>query len=91
MSEPIGPGDWVECLRNFEASPNGPRLGGVYRVAKVHVGPFMRCEFGLSLEGMRSRSRHGFNGNGFRPIYRPKAGVFDSMLIVDKTKERVSA
>ena len=83
MAEPIGPGDWVECV---EASPcwfygpTGLTRGALYEVC--HVGPG-ECEsgFGVWLVGFRSNGpRGGYGIHRFRKVYRPNADLIQSLL-----------
>lgn len=81
MGEAIGPGDWVECLR--ESEDTGFAIGAVYRVSDAQ-GP-MPCEctgqcLALSFDGMPSGHRTGgWAGCCFRPIYRPKSSFIESL------------
>jgi len=83
MNQPIGPGDWVECVQTSTEKPLGQqtgfRLGGLYLVDEGGV------TFGhawLNCAGM-ARPNCGFwrgwNAKSFRPIYRPKADFIESL------------
>lgn len=84
MSAPIGPGDWVECVK---CSPHGHmrglRLGGVYRVCEIIHGP-RSCDGcgtnheGLALDGLFANP--GWAICAFRPIYRPRADLIQRLL-----------
>ena len=70
MSQPIGPGDLVECV-----DPNTPRtrvlrLGAIYTVARVVPGPFLRCDFGPLLREAHTPNPFGWADYRFRPISR---------------------
>lgn len=75
MSEPIGPGDFVECI-NREPHPGWAPLAGQGGVYRLRVGAVYRVEGlrpydGVLLERVRSDHPDGsFNTCHFRPIYR---------------------
>lgn len=91
MASAIGPGDWVECV---DASPcprygdPGLRLGALYQVARTER---RRDEItgyegdGVLLSGYRHPSRgvekksDWLGASRFRPIYRPKADLIESL------------
>lgn len=88
----IGPGDWVECVDMRSPGRVGfrwlrgervPQEGSVYRVSDLwtdsngEVVILVGWErVGASLEHGR---RVGFRANRFRPIYRPKADLIESL------------
>lgn len=83
MAGAIGPGDWVECVDASARIPYGPPplcLGSVYRVERVEAdvngwGP------GVWIVGIRAESPSGgFYADRFRPIYRPKSELLESLL-----------
>jgi hypothetical protein len=97
MAGAIGPGDWVECVEGA-ASP--------YRAEEVHAGvlyqviacnaPFLRrcvrCgalagPHGLVVEGQK----FGWCPTRFRPIYRPKSSLIESLLIKADEPARADA
>jgi hypothetical protein len=86
MSAPIGPGDWVECIRE-DAPPHvppehviplhNPVLGKIYRVERIVPGEeFEDGEPGVELEGVHETDTEGNRASfwleQFRPVYRPK-------------------
>lgn len=91
MAAPIGPGDWIECVR---AGPNlhtvcGVRVGGIYCVEAmqemdVSCAACASCDrVGLRLVGQPIKVK-GYRadwicGGGFRPIYRPNADLIESL------------
>lgn len=87
MSNAIGPGDWVECVRAED--PDGRYLGKVFRCLKVV--PSQDCELnhgpcaGLTIEGMPI-TLHGWAMCCFRPIYRPKASLIERLKQPVKVK-----
>lgn len=101
MAAPIGPGDWVECLRNGVLTKF--RAGSVYCVSAVY--PENDCAVcdsrhgGLNIRGMPDPHSLGLNTLNawplcvFRPIY--PGGELKRLLLekpVDATpRERVPA
>lgn len=78
----LGPGDFVECVnasgRFASDPPSGLLLGALYTVEAVYINDEGR---GLTLVGLRASSPFvGYAIDRFRPIYRPKASVIESML-----------
>lgn len=78
MSDPIGPGDWVECVENrlaTTAPPLGLVVGRIYRVEAIGVTPpDDRCPdvAYLRLVGCPPRpGKLGFRAAWFRPVRRP--------------------
>lgn len=88
----IGPGDWVECINDAPRKGPGKPFaflvkGRVYCVSSLHFHPALKipslCVIGgpkfcekLSCDGL-------FGGHGvdrFRPIYRPKSELLESLL-----------
>lgn len=91
--EPIGVGDWVECIgANPKAiSPTYKSdakivLGGVYLVREIMKGryPDGKREDGLRFVGIIGVDPTGREGGWpvsmFRPIYRPKTDAFTHLL-----------
>lgn len=86
MTQPIGPGDWVECVEEWTAL-YPVRRGAVYRVSKVFetVG---RCglhgdaceKLAVRLDTIPPGVRGGYCSRQFRPIYRPREHAFDYLL-----------
>jgi len=87
----IGPGDWVECVDNscgqLEAWSAGERLekGAVYQIGDCWVDTHTLKEV-VSIVGRervagsrRKGRRLGYSINRFRPIYRPKADLIESL------------
>lgn len=95
MAEPIGPGDWVECID--DSAPYSPyyRLKGPFPWAKgavlqVRAVGEMQSDGHPSLAITQDTNPfRTWSAARFRPIYRPTAGAFDSLLVSDE--ERVSA
>lgn len=80
MSGAIGPGDWVECV---DASPNR-RIGRSVLAHKalyqVERAGFVTNLPALWLVGLRSLGTTGaFDARRFRPIYRPKADLIETL------------
>lgn len=79
----IGPGDWVECVRgarsNFSWCPEEVVAGCLYRVTEVDQASDWRGNLaeGLFLQGFDQR--HGWSVERFRPIYRPKTDLIESL------------
>ena len=82
----IGPGDWVEAIgpKGVE-SPRAPGVfgGGVYCVEALvwtnpHCGGCGGEHAGIHLVG-KARARNGWRGCEFRPVYRPKADLIESL------------
>jgi len=86
----IGPGDFVECVDlSPNASGRAPRilvLGGVYRVDSVGMSthPKQPNEPAVFFWPPRTKQPNGLLHNGFavwrfRPIYRPKQDLIESL------------
>lgn len=96
MTAPIGPGDWVECappsgyrgdipIEQVGISGSYPKRGHVYRVREVgQYRTLQGMEDGLRLVGIvASTPGHPdswWPARCFRPIYRPKAELIQSLL-----------
>jgi hypothetical protein len=79
MSEPIGPGDWVECIQSY-GDPQ-IRVGSVYCVAEVDDQPCDCGGFGGLLPVGVSFDDGGYACiEQFRPIYRPKFDLIERLL-----------
>ncbi len=81
MSEPIGPGDWVECVDDDPCEVYGPSgliAGALYRVlgAKKCTDPNTGY-VADALKVLVSPRWHGLKR--FRPIYRPRADFIESL------------
>ena len=99
MSEPIGVGDWVECIQNRKPTtqpPIGLVVGRAYRVEAAGVTgadddnpntPWIR------VEGARCRpDKLGFRAAWFKPIPRPSESLFLTRLMdVPADPEKVMA
>ena len=96
----IGPGDWVEKYRyspvprslSQREAPDIP-LGLIYRVEEVIDGRTFEDGIGaLVLVEVSGRDRDGdrfcYDIRSFRPIYRPKADLIESLKV---PAERVDA
>ncbi len=84
MGEPIGVGDFVECMRLGQkryAGYPGFVVGALYQVARVFPGPFPNGALcGLDFAGHPpAPSRLGWNRDFFRPIYRPRADFIKAL------------
>lgn len=95
MSEPIGPGDWVECVSSGLSS-KGDRVeaGRIYRVTafKSWGARCANCGCANGHTGLvvETDKNGGWCPKRFRPIYRPKASLIQSLLKpieADPTKE----
>lgn len=78
----IGPGDWVECIRVSEPSPDYPdpgfSLGSIYVVSES--GMFCNCPWILCDRMPRPPAPYvGWNALAFRPIYRPKSSLIEGL------------
>jgi hypothetical protein len=82
MSEPIGPGDYVECINSSKPA----NVGRVYLVTRVFVERGgCPCHggspFGLRFaEKQPTRRRKGFCGLNYRPIYRRDESLIERLL-----------
>lgn len=81
MAASIGPGDYVECVnveRMRGVSCRFLRLGAVYRVTWAG-----RSAFGVEILRVAGielpPGKRGFQLERFRPIYRPKADLIESL------------
>ena len=83
----IGKGDWVECM---DASPHlqmGHKSlvsGGIYRVLELHPagsirGDRMAYEDAIDLVGDSLPYPFTWSVSRFRPIYRPKSSLIESL------------
>lgn len=84
MAGAIGPGDWVERIECGPfARSIGCAVGDVHKVLSVALGgpcPCGRgCVFGLNLSGL-DNGLFGWCPRCFRPIYRPKSELLESLL-----------
>ncbi len=84
MSSAIGPGDWVECVRDGSAVHGWSPLtvGAIYRVRDlVEEGyPGGRVVAGVTLHEVATPPGEvGFWIELFRPIYRPRADLIESL------------
>lgn len=87
MAAPIGPGDWVECVDASPGANDGLCLtrGGLYCIEAVDdrgllcgTGRCGRTCRGVFLSGRRDR--WPWCGSRFRPIYRPRADLIQTLL-----------
>lgn len=91
MSEPIGPGDWVECVdarphRRITVAPITIVFGALYRVAKVIPGgtrDYAALRFWeqdcLRVEGDPLPEPNAWRFVRFRPIYRLKQSIIEAL------------
>lgn len=83
MSDPIGPGDWVECVSAPNGHITGFRAGGVYKVSEAFT---IEGRSLLNFAGMPKPKAVLPNGGPgwfivyFRPLYTPKADLIESLL-----------
>lgn len=81
------PGDYVECIRSpfaarFTCSPAWPAPGSIYVVRSIEP-----CDIGpcIKLVGIEATDNTGqewaFNPIYFRPVYRPKAELIESLKV----------
>lgn len=87
MSGAIGPGDWVEAL--VDCPPEGGCIavskGGLYCVETTRLRPLLCTHCGTDCPGLRMVGDQPLDpaiwwpGCGFRPIYRPKADLIESL------------
>ncbi len=85
----IGKGDWVECVEDDSDVMGEIRRGAVYQVREViPEAAFEDCNMhgpdcaqpGLDLEGQPEDEERCWCAGSFRPIYRPKAELIQSLL-----------
>lgn len=85
MTAPIGPGDWVECVNaspfhSRNAVSNRLRVGAIYQIANCGLDPGDGVPI-VWLVGLDSGDfTRAFLAARFRPIYRPKASLIESLL-----------
>lgn len=88
MSEPIGPGDWVECVTTDPRPLFGlpqVRAGSLYRVVLArdtgNLCTMANCNttMGLSLEIDPPDAGGAHCACVFRPIYRPRASLIEAL------------
>jgi hypothetical protein len=74
-SAPIGPGDWVECVK--VAPGNEHLIGSIYQISSV--GDW-RGQPWVNVCGVpKPWGRPGWHARCFRPIYRPDASFIASL------------
>lgn len=83
MAGAIGKGDWVECI-NDGGMPQVVRIGAIYLVERVGDAPKSGVPC-LMLRGVchptvRTDSGRWVRAEYFRPIYRPKPELLESLL-----------
>lgn len=96
---PIGPGDWVECLRTWpslDGSSEGFRVGGLYCVEAVYDSDeycdhCRTCCDALSFSNIAPDQ--GWISCAFRPIYRPREDLIQQLLqpVSETVRDVVSA
>lgn len=84
MSEPIGVGDWVECIdpEEDETEPNTMEIGGIYQVSEtLESWECNECgsTMGLHIAGQPTLGNVPFCVCQFRPIYRPSASLIEDL------------
>lgn len=85
MSDPIGPGDWVECVKVPVGADGYLALNALYLVEQVWfaIPHATTRELGDCLDLVdvpRGPDNCAWNVGNFRPIYRPKADLIQSLL-----------
>lgn len=88
MSQPIGPGDFVECYRGEDCPP--VYVGRIYRVVRVWdpaevYDPCAACPPGenppcVEIENIPSPDDTAWCSCCFRPVYRPKQTFINQVL-----------
>jgi hypothetical protein len=83
MSQPIGPGDWVECVNRTSqwggllGGCDRLRVGALYQVVAVDRNP---DDPAVLLAEARSDHVSGmFSASHFRPVYRPKSDFIEKL------------
>jgi len=87
MASDIGPGDFVECVDARPCAFSGKSLlvaGAIYQVYDLDVGVSPDGELGLALSLVEISDcdlagRFVFCATRFRPIYRPKSEIIESL------------
>jgi len=96
MAADIGPGDWVEALITFDDGECRVVAGHAYRVTGMHEGEepddCAHCGPGcahpvLDLAEFPPDPEYGWCASIFRPIYRPRADLIESLKTPAKRKE----
>jgi hypothetical protein len=92
MSAPIGKGDWVECVdagpfRLFgllpTRFPSGLAKGSIYCVRNAWIDrrtPFGGSIWVVTLEGVRPGKGYAWALSRFRPIYRPRQDLIETLM-----------
>lgn len=91
MADAIEPGMWVERWRPY-SGPQDTVVGQIYRVEEVGpVWDCMACDSrcgGIRLAGVKCTSPGGWNSSCcFRPIYRPRADLIESLKAPSPSRE----
>lgn len=77
MSEPIGVGDWVECIRTAGPVSAASWLGRIFQVSEVGA---WRDQTFINCHGLpKPTSYPGWAAECFRPIYRPKRELIEAL------------
>lgn len=86
MSEPIGPGDWVEVVQSTDRDHIQLPLGSLWRVSAMESTDVPGCSENpeclapiIDLVGQPICDDIGFCACGFRPIYRPSSFLIESL------------
>lgn len=92
MSAPIGPGDWVECVESGKFACDEVVAGRVYEVAAAGEGRCSRSDCnGVWVRLTNDRVSGDWCGVRFRPIYRPKQELIESLKQPAPEREREAA
>jgi hypothetical protein len=97
----IGAGDWVECVSfqgimvcgNSESNAPSLIVGRIYQVEEVFPpSRFADGESGISVQEVKDIDENGnrwaFCLECFRPIYRPKSSLIESIKTPSRIRER---
>lgn len=90
----IGPGDWVECIRSHRGIIP---VGAVVQCRWIgDVGRGCEVDYTCAAPGIRFVSVADYDDRpycacAFRPIYRPKSELIQSLLTKSTTKHPVDA
>lgn len=100
MSAPIGPGDWVEYVGDYDEAFVVGRLYCVRRIVSTGISVVCACHgkeqaFGLDVHEVQLPPNDEYHESawcpdGFRPIYRPKADLIEQLKQPAPDIERVT-
>jgi hypothetical protein len=87
----IGPGDFVECVHCGGPFPAGFTVANIYQVSEVglwHGYPWINVDE-MPTPRDFGHSAPGWAAECFRPIYRPKSSIIESLKQPVSSPERV--